>query len=237
MPDLPSFSNPWPSLARRVITVGGVPVTYDEALSAAAVLAASRTSAVAPVLRSAGNPLADCDYRAAAAPYTERELRAPRTGRRGAAGRHVVKLALITGIITALAAARERELSAALEAFGDDERYAVAVAGDAVSARERAYAAGVRSAVRSAVGRAVAACGAAAGQFGCDAETACGTGGCRFASPPCREVTAVAAPGRLTRPANHVRAGSGFTDAGAAAQVAAAGSFRAGVAVWDADAA
>jgi hypothetical protein len=235
VPDPDGISNPWPSLAARVVVIGGLPVTYGEALRAAGILAASRTSAIGPVLRSAGSPLADCDYRAAARPYLERELAAPKTGRRGAAGRHVVKNAFIETVTAGLAAARECELSAALAAFAEDERYAAAVATEAVSLRERSYAAGVRSAVRAAAGRAVAACGALAGQFECDAETACGTGACRFAAGPCRAVTAPAAPGKFTRPANHVRAGAGFTDAGAAAQVAAAGSYRAGITVWDGD--
>jgi hypothetical protein len=82
----------------------------------------------------------------------------------------------------------------------------------------------------------VSECGLLAGRFSCSEATACGTGACRLAGPPCRAVTAAAAPGRLIRPANHVRAGEGFTDAGAAAELAAAGSYRSGVQVWDADA-
>jgi hypothetical protein len=77
---------PWPSLAARLVTVGGAVVTYAEALRAAEVLAVSRTSAIAPVLRSAGSPLARCDYLAAASPYITAARLAPKTGpgRRGA---------------------------------------------------------------------------------------------------------------------------------------------------------
>jgi hypothetical protein len=227
---------PWPSLAERILTVGGAAVTYAEALRAAQVLRASRTSAIAPVLRAAGSPLAGCDYFAAAAPFLDAARQAPKTGRAGAAGRHVTKNAFLAALGLAMAVAREQDLAAALEAFASDERYAVAIARDAVALRERAYAAGVRSSVRAAVARAVASCGAAEGRFTCDEQTACGTGACRFAAPACRAVTVPAAPGRFARPANHVRAGEPFTEAGAAAQLAAAGSAGHGVQVWDSDA-
>jgi hypothetical protein len=236
--DLLGFSNlrtPWPSLAGRFVIIGGVRVTYAEALRAADILADSRTSAIAPVLRAAGSPLAGCDYFAAAAPYLAAARLAPKTGRAGAAGRHVTKHAFTESVVLALLVAREQDLADADGAFAADERYAVAIARDAVAARERAYASGVRSAVRAAVTRAVAACGAAQGLFTCSAAMACGTGSCRFASPACRPVTVPAAPGRFTRPANHVDAGKTFTEAGAVAELAAAGSPRAGVQVWDCD--
>jgi hypothetical protein len=227
---------PWPSLAVREVVVGGVSVPFSEALRAAEILRDSRTSAVQPVLRVAGSPLAGCDYFAAAAPYLEAARLAPKTGRSGAAGRHVTKNAFLQAIVMACALAREQELADALAAFGSDERYAVAIARAATETRERAYAAGVRSAVRSAVARAVAACGACTGQFSCSAVTACGTGSCRFAVPAYRAATVVAAPGRFTRPANHVQAGRGFTEAGAAAEIAAGGGSSVGVQVWDSDA-
>jgi hypothetical protein len=227
---------PWPSLAARLVTVGGARVTFAEALRAAEILRDSRTSAIAPVLRAAGSPLAACDYVAAAAPYLAAARAAPKTGRAGAAGRHVTKNAFLEAVALALTAARAQELEDALGAFSSDERYAVAIARAATEARDRAYAAGVRSAVRSAVARAVAACGAVAGQFECSAVTACGTGACRFASPAYRTATVTAAPGRFTRPANHVSAGRPFTEAGAAAELADRGSCARGVQVWDADA-
>lgn len=232
---LANLQAPWPALAARSVTVGGLAVSFAVALSAANILQESRTSAIQPVLRARGNALAACDYFAAAAPYIEAARRAPKTGRAGAAGRHLTKNAFIESVTLTLAVAREEELEAALGAFRADERYAVAMARDAVAIRERAYVAGVRSAVRASVTRAVAACSAAAGQFTCSEATACGTGACRFASPACRPVTVAAAPGRFWRPVNHVHAGASFTDAGAAAQLVAAGSFTAGVQVWDAD--
>jgi hypothetical protein len=237
--DLLLYSNlgpPWPSLAARKVTVGGTVVSFAEALRAAEILRDSRTSAIMPVLRAAGSPLASCDYFAAAAPYLAAALAAPKTGRAGAAGRHVTKNAFLEAVGLALSVAREQDVAAAIDAFGSDERYAVAIARAATEARERAYLAGVRSAVRSAVARAVAACGAAAGQFSCSAQTACGTGACRFAVPAYQSATVVAAPGRFTRPANHVDAGRGFTEAGAAAEIAARGGARGGVQVWDSDA-
>jgi hypothetical protein len=229
------LGTPWPALAAREVTVGGVRVPFAEALRAVEILQASRTSAIAPVLRSAGSPLAGCDYFGAAAPYMEAARQAPKTGRAGAAGRHVTKNAFIEAVTLALAVAREEDLQGALEAFTSDERYAVAVARAAVDARERAYLTGVRSAVRAAVARAVAACGAAQGLFTCSARTACGTGSCRFAAPGSQGVTAPAGPGRFIRPGHHVDAGAGFTEAGAVAELAASGSYQAGVQIWDTD--
>lgn len=231
-----NLSAPWPSLSVHLVTVGGVTVTYGDALQAAGILALSRTSAIEPVLRAARNPLARCNYFGAAAPYLAAARLAPKTGRIGAAGRHVTKDAFLHAVAFALAVAREEELGTALGAFGTDERYAVAMARDAVAAREHAYLSGVRSSVHGAVVRAVTACNAAAGLFACSAVTACGTGACRFSSPGYRLVTAPVTAGRIIRPANHVNAGCGFTDAGAAAQVAAAGSSRGGVLVQDHDA-
>jgi len=232
------FSNlglPWPALAARIVVIGGVTVTFGEAVTAARILMASRTSAIQPVLRTAGNPLAGCDYFGVAAPYLEAARLAPKTGRAGAAGRHVTKNAFLEALTLTLTIVRETELTGALEAFGTDERYAVAMARDAVTLRERAYLSGIKSSVRSAVTRAVTACSALAGQFTCTEVTACGTGACRFASPAHRGVTIAAEAGRFLRPANHVLAGAPFSDAGAAGQLAAAGSALAGIQVYDSD--
>jgi hypothetical protein len=232
---LSNLGLPWPALAERVLVIGGVSCTFTEVVNAALILSASRTSAIEPVLRAAGSPLACCDYFGVAAPYLAVARLAPKTGRAGAAGRHVTKNAFLEAVALTLTLAREQELAAALGAFGTDERYAVAIARDAVTLRERSYLAGVKSSVRSAVTRAVAACSAATGRFTCSEVTACGTGACRFAVPAYRGVTAVAGPGKFSRPANHTAPGESFADAPAAVQVAAAGSALAGVQVWDAD--
>jgi hypothetical protein len=218
-----------------VVVVGGVPVTYAVAEHAAEVLAVSRTSAIKPVLKAAGNELSQCDYFDAAAPYLAAAQAAPKTGRIGAAGRHITKNAFIAAISAALARARTAELAAALNAFVTDERYAVAIALEAVAVRERAHAAGFRSAVRSAAVRAVAACTAQAGQFTCRSVSACGTGTCRFAPPEYRCVTAPAAPGRLSRPANHADAGAAFDSGTAAAELSELVPYRVGVLVHDYD--
>lgn len=99
--------------------------------------------------------------------------------------------------------------------------------------RARSHAAGIRSAVRSAVSRAIAACNARRGEFSCTELSACGTGGCRFAQPPYRELDAPAGPGRLIRPGNHSRAGQGFSEAAAAGQLTQVRPWRAGVPVAD----
>lgn len=227
----------WPSLMTRPVRVGGTVVTYAEAEAAVEILAFSRTSAVMPTLRAAGNPLAACDYFGASAPYVEWARFAPKTGRAGAAGRHVTKVAFLLALQRALEQARGAEVAAAVDAFGRDERYAVAIAREAVSVRERALAAGVRASVRTAVTRALAACGEHAGEFTCSEATACGTGACRFASPSLLLAVAVAGPGRFARPANHVRAGASFSEAAQAAEVLAAGGHADGVQVYDDDSA
>jgi hypothetical protein len=223
----------WPALAARQVEVGGVRVSCAQAVAAAEILIASRTSAIAPVLRAAGHPLAGCDYFAAAAPHLARARAQPKTGRAGAAGRHVTKHAFLAALTVALSAARERELAGWRSALATDERYAAAIARDAVAARQRAHAAGIKSALHAAVARAVAACGASAGQFTCTEAAACGTGQCRFAQPAYRELTAPAVPGKIIRPANHAEAGAGFSESGAAAELAAATPWRAGVPVSD----
>lgn len=238
MHDEPLISNitaPWPGLPDRRVIVGGVTVTCADVIRASEILILSRTSAIAPVLRAAGSPLASCDYFAVAAPYTGQARRAPKTGRAGAAGRHVTKNAFLMALRDVLAAARAAETAEAMAAFAADERYAVAMARDAVEAREQAYAAGMRSALRAAVGRALEACARHGGEFRCAASTACGTGGCQFAAPPYLGVTAPAGPGRYVRPANHVRAGETFSEASAAVQLTGPG-HRAAVEVWDSDA-
>ena len=230
-----NITAPWPGLSGRLVTVGGVTVTCADVIRAGEILILSRTSAIAPVLRAAGSPLASCDYFAVAAPYTGQARRAPKTGRAGAAGRHVTKNAFLMALGVVLRAARDAETREAMAAFAADERYATAMAQDAVDVREQAYASGMRSALRAAVSRAVADCSARAGEFRCAAATACGTGACRFAAPPYAAVTAPAGPGRYIRPANHVHAGELFSEASAAAEMTAPGR-RARVEVWDSDA-
>lgn len=222
----------WPGLAARRVTVGGVTVTCADVVAAGEILVLSRTSAIAPVLRAAGSPLASCDYFAVAAPYTGQARRAPKTGRSGAAGRHVTKNAFLAALGDVLAAARDAETAEAMAAFAADERYATAMAADAVSAREQAYADGVRSVLHAVTARAVAECGAHAGEFRCAAVTACGTGSCRFSAPPYAAVTAPAGPGRHVRPENHVHAGQTFSEASAAAELTAPGHLPA-VQLWD----
>ena len=235
--DLGAMACRWPALAGRLTEIGGVRCSCAQAAAAAQILLASRTSAIAPVLRAAGHPLAACDYFAAAAPYLARARAEPKTGRAGAAGRHVTKHAFLAAISDRLRRAREDELASWRSALATDERYAAAIAADAVAARQRATAAGVRSALRAAVTRAVAACNSRSGEFACTEEAACGTGSCRLAQPPYRALDAPAGPGRIIRPVNHRDAGAGFSEAQGAAQLAAAVSWRAGVPVSDCGAA
>lgn len=231
--ELGNMAARWPALAARLVEVGGVRVTCAQAVEAAEILARSRTSAIQPVLRASGHPLAACDYFAAAAPWIEQARAEPKTGRAGAAGRHVTKWAFLTAITVALSQARAAELAGWNEALATDERYAAAIARDAVAVRQRAHASGIRSTLRAAVSRAVAACNARSGQFACTETTACGTGACRFAQPSYQLVTVSAGTGRMVRPHNHADSGAVFGEAEAAAELTALVSWRAGVPVSD----
>jgi hypothetical protein len=226
----------WPGIEDQQVTIGGVRISFREAASAADRLEASRTSAIQPVLRAAASPLASCDYLRASQPYLAWERRRAKTGRCGAAGRHVTKNAFIRAIRHALDVARRSELGRALSAFGTDERYAVAMAREAVSIRERAHAAALRAQVRQSVATAVASC-ALAGPSSCTLDTACGTGKCRFASGFLKDITIAAGSGRHHRPSSHDDAGQGFSDSEAVAAYLAAHPYRVGVAVRDGDSA
>lgn len=126
------FSEFCPDLARRLVVVGGVAVAYAEAEAAVEILRESRTSAIAPVLNAAGSPLAMCQYKLAASPYIEKARQAPKTGKSGAAGRHVTKDAFLEAIRHKLEDAERAQVLEAFEAFGSDERYATAMAQDAM---------------------------------------------------------------------------------------------------------
>ncbi len=226
----------WPPVARSVVLVGGVTVTYADAEAASGLLALSRTSAIAPVLRAAGSPLAACDYLAAAAPYLKAARDAPKTGRAGAAGRHVTKNAFCAAIAAALARACRAYDAMALAAFASDERYAAQIAADAVELKRREHAASVRRNAEGEISRAIAACGLTGEPCGLD--TPCGTGKCAFAPGWLAEVRVPAVPGgRLHRPSPHIDAGAAFSAAGAISEVVADASarFRPQVSIRDAD--
>lgn len=137
-PGFPQLPPAWPGLAARYVTIGGVTCTVEAARQAAAIMAASRTSAIAPVLGKAGNPLAACDYFGASAPYLFQMKRLAKTGRAGAAGRHVTKLAFTEAIKAAIDGARRADVASVLHAFASDERYAAAIASDATRRAQKA---------------------------------------------------------------------------------------------------
>lgn len=215
------------------VSVGGVTVTCRQAAAAVEVLAGSRTSAIAPVLRAAGNPLASCDYFTAAAPYLAWARTAPKTGRAGAAGRHVTKEAFCRAVRCALEDARSARLASAMRCMRADERYAAQIASDAVEVRKRDHAAAVKKAVEAEVSHAVAQCaltGAA-----CALESACGTGSCAFAPSWLAPYGIPAAPGKSRRPSAHEQAGAGFSAAPVVSAVLADQPYRPMVTVRDHD--
>lgn len=140
----------WPSLPGRPVTIGGVTVIAADAAAALRVLQAAGGIMVRQALAAAGNPLASCDYHAAALPYmTEPYLAACSADGewgRGAAGRPVTRLAFMAALRAALRAAEQAEparafaadLAAADRAFSSDSGYAEAMAKAAVALRARA---------------------------------------------------------------------------------------------------
>jgi hypothetical protein len=209
------------------VILGGVRVTCDEALAAVAVLKASRASAIRSVLAAAGSPLKDCDYWAVAGLHIDcaRAALAPGSGI-GPKGRHLAKDAFARSVACAVAAASKLAAidgcRAALAAMREDERYAAAMAADAVELQRRAHENAARARVRLAVTAAVTACSARPASLArCGLSAACGTGQCPFAPAELRGCPVPASPGRTLRPPAHVRAGAGFSEQQAAAWLAA----------------
>lgn len=219
-------------MAARTVTIGGVSVTCAQAEAAAAALEASRASAIRSVLAAAGSPLAGCDYHAVYQPGmgdARRELEA--TGGIGPRGRHLAKFAFARAVRTEIDAAFREEFSAAMAAFGTDERYAAAMAGDAAAHRQRDHEKQARARAASLIDAAVRSCQRA----GCRLAQACGTGACPYAPAELRGLTSPAEPGRIARPPGHA-AGTPFSVSPAAAYLAAAAPWRAAVHVRDGDA-
>jgi hypothetical protein len=222
----------WPGVESRQVVIGGVRVTCAQAAEAVAALAAARSTAIRQILKARGSALAGTDYWAVIRDW---EARCPAPKATGTKQVHVpnAKQSFARAVHAALSAqvaAEQREVWGALRR---DERYAAAIASDAVAARVRAHAAAARARVRAAVTSAVARCEAQGS--GCSLAAACGTGQCPFAPEELRDCTESAAPGRLARPARHARAAEGFSDAPAAAWLAAARPWRPAVEVSDSD--
>jgi hypothetical protein len=225
----------WPGLASTRVLVGGVTCTVTEACTAAEVLQSSKSSAIRSLLTAAGNPLGTCDYWAAAGPYLAAARSAiPATHRRGCAGRHVAKTAFCDALCTAVEQARKSFWAAAMSAFSADERYAAAIAEEAVSVRRRRHARVARDQLRQAADAAMAMCRAAAGEFSCANPAACGTGSCRFADARFTTLTMPAPSGRRARPVNHT--GGTYSESVALAAWLERHPYKPAITVRDADA-
>lgn len=128
----------WPLVAASPVEIGGVTVSCADALRACEILRASRASAIRAVLAAAGSPLRDCDYRAVYRPGLPAARAAlAATGGIGPAGRHLAKHAFELAVRSAVAAAACAALEEILQSFRADERYASAIAQDAVALQSR----------------------------------------------------------------------------------------------------
>jgi hypothetical protein len=117
------------------VTIGGIVTTALEVARALQVLTASAGMMVAQPLRKANSPLAACDYHAAARPWKAASAASDPHHGRGAAGRHITKVAFMACLSAALKAAQRlsrlsgfRDLVAeAIRAFGTDVSFAESI--------------------------------------------------------------------------------------------------------------
>lgn len=224
------------------VAIGGLTVGYLTAVRALHCLAAHPGLMIRQPLLAIGNPVAQCDYHAEAAAFRSRYLSEPVSGR-GAAGRHLTKSAFLDALEAAIDDARCRaatlwlnaDVAAAQEALARDFSLSAVIAAQAVSIWRKRHQQQLRSRVRQAVRQAVSMCEARRGQFECDWQGACGTGGCRFARGMLTRVLAPAGEGRVPRPANHVACGTGYSLTAAEQALEALQPFQVGVHVSDDD--
>lgn len=129
----------WPLVAQSPVDIGGITVSCSTALAACEILRTSQASAIASVLRAAGSPLADCDYHAVYRPglAAARAELAPAPGMRGPRGRHLAKRAFEHAVRGKVAETACRLLEDIIQSFRADERYASAIASDAVAMLSR----------------------------------------------------------------------------------------------------
>jgi hypothetical protein len=218
-----------------MLVIGGISVTSEQAQVALEILRSSQGMMIRQPLARAGHPLAACDYHAAAAPFRARAQDVPSAGR-GAAGRHLAKPAFIIAVESALALDRQaaqqyaelehavaslhprvppEQVGRALAAFAVDSSYVTLMASAAVAVLRKRHTVRQRAALRLASAEAVALCGQRAGAFRCAAAAPCGTGDCQLARGALAGLAVPAGTGPrgsgLSRPANHVAAGTRFS--------------------------
>lgn len=202
------------------------------ATDAHAILVRSPGLMVRQPLARARNPLALCDYHTEAAPWRELYYTSLTHHGRGAAGRPATKHAFMHALqVRTAEAMRGAPLLAAMplaaeayEAMRSDVSYVMAMAKMAVAAMARQHQWRLRSELRAAQADAMAKCGRAAGEFTCTAQSACGTGDCRFASGVYQIASAIAGDGKTARPVNH--GGGPFSSDSAIAELERLQPFR-----------
>jgi hypothetical protein len=134
-------------LAAVPMVVGGISCTGEITAYSLTVLREAPGLMIRQPLLKAGSPLARCDYHSVAAPYRAAYVTLEATGRRGAAGRHIAKLAFCQALIVMLRAVQEDPWAAweamadrAWRAFGSDVGYASQLASAGFSVRPLAVA-------------------------------------------------------------------------------------------------
>jgi hypothetical protein len=134
-------------LAAVPMVVGGIACTGGITAQSLGVLRGAPGLMIRQPLMKAGSPLARCDYHSVAAPYRPFFTALEATGRRGAAGRHIAKLAFCQALIVMLRAIQEDPWAAweamadrAWAAFGADVGYASQIASAGFAATPLAVA-------------------------------------------------------------------------------------------------
>lgn len=140
----PSFTDEgsWRVLQARI---GGVVVTLAQISEALESLQATAYPMMKRTLQQINSPLADCDYHTVAAPYRERFLAAPSTGR-GAQGRHLTKLAFCFALAAVLNSITLDPMQGflpllddAYTAISSDYTYSAAIARSAVAIKTKKH--------------------------------------------------------------------------------------------------
>jgi hypothetical protein len=221
----PAFADRIPESLGRVdasevfLCVGGLLVSVSTVTEAHGILEESPGLMVRQPLSHYKNPLALCNYHAEAAPYRDLYyLKLKHQGHRGAAAPPTTKFAFMHALLVRSAYAMKNAplvramplVAEAYAAMAQDFSYVAAMSQMATSILAKQHTWRLRSELRQAQGEAMIEC--SGHEFVCEAQSACGTGDCKFAQGIYSQLVSIAVPGKTPRPANHAAGGAFSSD-------------------------
>jgi ferredoxin len=201
------------------LRVGGLLASVSTVTEAYEILEEAPGLMVRQPLAHYKNPLARCDYHAEAAPYREQYyLKLKHQGLRGASAPPTTKYAFMHALQARSQAAMSMAplvramplVAEAYAAMAQDFSYVAAMSQMATSILGKQHAWRLRSELRQAQGEAMIEC--SGHEFVCEAQSACGTGDCKFAQGIYTQLASIAQPGKTPRPANHAVGGAFSSD-------------------------